>query len=131
MDRFAEFVIARRRALLWGSAALTVLLVAMIPMNELDDRFVEYFDESITFRTDTDFTAENLTGIYQIEFSLGSGESGAISEPAYLERVDAFANWYRERPGVMHVSTFTDVMKRLNKNMHGDDEAYYSLPDSR
>ena len=130
-DRLADLVIARRRPLLWGSAALTVLFVALIPSNELDDRFVEYFDESITFRTDTDFTADNLTGIYQIEFSLGGGESGAISEPAYLRRVEDFANWYRVQPGVSHVSTFTDVMKRLNKNMHADDPAYYALPESR
>ena len=83
-ERLADIVIARRRPLLWGSAAVTVLFVALIPTNELDDRFVEYFDQSITFRTDTDFTAENLTGIYQIEFSLGGGESGSISEPEYL-----------------------------------------------
>lgn len=129
--RLAELVIARRKPLLWGSIALTVFLVAMIPQNELDDRFVEYFDQSITFRTDTDFTADNLTGIYNIEFSLASGESGAISEPAYLAMVEDFAEWYREQPGVMHVSTFTDVMKRLNRNMHGDDPAYYALPESR
>ena len=130
-DRLADLVIARRRPLLWGSAAAAVLFTAMIPLNELDDRFVEYFDQSIAFRTDTDFTAENLTGIYQIEFSLGGGESGGISEPAYLQRVEAFANWYADQPGVRHVSTFTDVMKRLNKNMHGDDPAYYALPESR
>ena len=130
-ERLADLVIARRRPLLWGSAALTVLFVALIPTNELDDRFVEYFDQSITFRTDTDFTAENLTGIYQIEFSLGGGESGSISKPEYLQRVEEFADWYRGQPGVRHVATFTDVMKRLNKNMHGDDEAYYALPESR
>ncbi len=130
-DRLADLVIARRRPLLWGSAAAAVLFTAMIPLNELDDRFVEYFDQSIAFRTDTDFTAENLTGIYQIEFSLGGGESGGISEPAYLQRVEAFASWYADQPGVRHVSTFTDVMKRLNKNMHGDDPAYYTLPESR
>lgn len=130
-ERLADVVISKRRPLLWGSAALTVLLVAMIPRNELDDRFVEYFDHSIAFRTDTDYTADNLTGIYQIEFSVGGGESGSISEPAYLERVEAFANWYRAQPGVTHVNTFTDVMKRLNKNMHGDDPSYYALPDSR
>ena len=130
-DRLADLVIARRRPLLWGSAALTVLFVGLIPQNELDDRFVEYFDPSITFRTDTDFTAANLTGIYQIEFSLSGGESGSISEPAYLERVEEFANWYREQPGVAHVTTFTDVMKRLNKNLHEDDPAYYALPDNR
>jgi hypothetical protein len=32
---------------------------------------------------------------------------------------------------VHHVSTFTDTVKRLNKNMHGDDPTYYRLPDSR
>ena len=31
----------------------------------------------------------------------------------------------------MYVRTLTDTMKRLNKNMHGDDESYYRLPDER
>ncbi|MGY8766623.1 MAG: efflux RND transporter permease subunit, partial [Nitrospinaceae bacterium] len=30
-----------------------------------------------------------------------------------------------------YVSTLTDTMKRLNKNMHGDDQSYYRLPDER
>ena len=130
-ERLADLVISRRRPFLYGSAAVTMLLIAMIPLNELDDRFVEYFDPSISFRTDTDFTADNLTGIYNIEFSLESGESGGISDPGYLATIEEFANWYRAQPGVHHVSTFTDVMKRLNKNMHGDDQSYYALPDNR
>ena len=56
---------------------------------------------------------------------------GAISEPAYLQHVEDFADWYRDQPGVRHVATFTDVMKRLSKNMHGDDPAYYAVPESR
>ena len=131
VDRLADFVLLRRRPLLWASAASMLLLVAFIPSNQLEDRFVEYFDERIDFRNDTDFTSENLTGIYQIEFSLDGGESGGISEPGYQQQVDDFAAWYRQQPGVVHVNTFTDVMKRLNKNMHGDDPAYYRLPESR
>ncbi|MDX8412032.1 MAG: MMPL family transporter, partial [Mariprofundaceae bacterium] len=75
--------------------------------------------------------SENLTGIYMIEYSLGAGGEGAVSEPAYQERVEAFATWYRQQPGVLHVNTITDVMKRLNKNMHGDDPAYYRIPNER
>ena len=30
-----------------------------------------------------------------------------------------------------HVQAFSDVMKRLNRNMHGDDPAFYRLPDER
>ncbi len=54
-----------------------------------------------------------------------------MSNPEYLQHLDAFANWYRQQPGVKHVNVLTDIMKRLNKSLHGDDPAWYRLPDSR
>ena len=129
--RLGDFVVERRTPLLWGGTLAVIAASMLIPLNVLDDRFVEYFDERVEFRTDTDFATANLTGVYQIEFSLSGGESGTISEPTYLETVEEFAEWYRAQPGVSHVATYTDVMKRLNRNMHGDDDAYYRLPESR
>ncbi|MEE9598416.1 MAG: MMPL family transporter [Acidiferrobacterales bacterium] len=131
MDRFAEFVIQNRRRLLWGMTLVILVLVAFIPRNQLNDQFVEYFAESIPFRTDTDFSVANLTGIYQVQYSLNAGSSGAISDPAYLKTLDQFANWYRRQPEVIHVNTLTDTMKRLNKNMHGDDADWYRIPEQR
>jgi predicted RND superfamily exporter protein len=32
---------------------------------------------------------------------------------------------------VLHVNTLTDIMKRLNRNMHGDDPEWHRLPDQR
>ena len=131
MDRVAEFVIAWRRTLLWGMGLLVLLLVAMVPRNQLNDEFVKYFDDSVEFRQATDFTTKHLTGIYRIDYSLESGEPGGISEPEYLRRLEAFADWYRQQPGVIHVQSLTDTMKRLNKNLHGDDEAWHRLPEER
>ncbi|MCG7976186.1 MAG: MMPL family transporter [Candidatus Thiodiazotropha taylori] len=131
MVRFAEFVIRNKKQLLWGMGILILFLIAQIPSNRLDDRFVEYFDETIDFRQDTDFATENLTGIYLIEYSLESGETGGISDPEFLQKVDAFAQWYRQQPHVLHVNTITDIMKRLNRNMHADDDSWYRLPDQR
>jgi uncharacterized protein len=131
MDRFAEFVILNRRRLLWGMTLVILVLIAFIPRNQLNDQFVEYFAESIPFRTDTDFSVANLTGIYQVQYSLNAGSSGAISDPAYLKTLDKFANWYRQQPEVIHVNTLSDTMKRLNKNMHGDDANWYHIPEER
>ena len=131
MDRFADFVVARRNGLFWGTGIAMIALIAFIPKNELNDEFVKYFDDSIPFRTATDFSSQNLTGIYTIDYSLGNGEIGGINEPAFLEDVERFANWYREQPGVLHVNTLTDIMRRLNKNMHADDPDWYRLPDER
>ncbi len=129
--RFADFVIGNHKPVMWVMVAATIVFAAMIPQNKVNERFVSYFDESIPFRAQTDFATANLTGLYQIEFSLPAENEGGISDPAYLERLDAFAQWLREQPGVIHINSFSDVIKRLNMNMHADDPAFYQLPEGR
>lgn len=129
--KLAEFVIGNQRGLFWIMGAIIIALLVNIPRNELNDVFVNYFDDPIEFRTHTDFTLENLTGLYTIDYSLESGSSGGISNPEFLQQVEDFSNWYRQQAGVIHVSTYTDIMKRLNKNMHGDDQNKYTLPKER
>ncbi len=131
MIHLGNFVVRQRNRLLFGMTALVIVLIMFIPRNELNDVFVHYFDETVAFRADTDYTTDHLTGTYTADYSLSSGESGGINNPKFLHEVAAFAEWWREQPETMHVSTFTDTMKRLNKNMHGDDPGFYRLPDER
>lgn len=131
MEGLADFVIARRRVLLWGGLATALALLAVIPRNSFDDQFVKYFDTSVDFRRDTDFIQDNLAGTYQVHYSLAARDSGGISDPAYLRKLDEFVAWYRAQPDVVHVNAITDTMRRLNRNMHGDKPEWYRLPDSR
>ena len=131
MIALGEFVIRRRRTLLLGSGVVVVALVASISRNELNDVFLHYFDESVEFRRDADFTIENLTGLYAMEYSLASREPGGITDPAYLDDLAAFAEWYGEQPETIHVNVVTDTFRRLNMSMHGDDPAEYRLPASQ
>lgn len=130
MDHLANWVIAKRTPLLWAAALSVLMLGSFLPSNDLNDQFVNYFDESMDFRKDTDFAMDNLSGIYQIHYSVGAERSNGISDPVYLERLEAFATWFRQQPGVVHVNTLSETMKTLNMNMHGDDPAYYRLPES-
>jgi len=131
MGYFGDFVIRHYRALLTGSILSSIALVAMVPMNELNDVFVEYFDNTIEFRQDSDYAAKHLTGVYYIDFSLDSGEAGGISDPGYLKKMEKFVQYLRAQPEVIHVFALTDIFKRLNRNMHGDDPSWYKLPDER
>jgi uncharacterized protein len=131
VDQVANFVVKRKASLFWGMLTVMFALFAAVPLNELNDVFIEYFDESYAVRRATDFAEENLTGFQTIEYSLSAGAPGDANEPEYLRQVEEFADWYRMQPGVVHVSTITDTFKRLNKNMHGDDNAYYRLPERR
>jgi predicted RND superfamily exporter protein len=131
MERLAEFVIVRRRPILVMMGTLALGLAALAPTVSLNDQFVRYFDKRVEFRNHADFAVQNLNGVYVIEFSVPAAESGGVSEPAYLERLGAFSSWLRAQPEVMHVYSYSDVIKRLNKNMHGDDENWYRVPENR
>lgn len=131
MDRFSDWVIRNRRRLMPIMSLAIIVLVICIPRNQLNDVFVHYFDHRIDFRTDTDFVVDNLTGMYFTDYSLNSGESGAISEPEFLAQVEQFSEWLRTQPEVIHVNTLTDVFKRLNKSMHADEVLWYTLPEDR
>ncbi len=131
MDRLSNFVIVRRKPLLYGMALLSIALIAFVPRNELNDEFVKYFSPAIDFRADTDFTTDNLTGLYTIFYGIESGESQGVSDPEFLKKMEAFSEYAEQQPEVMHVQTITDTLKRLNRNMHADDEAWQKLPDNR
>ena len=130
-DRLANFVINRRNFVFWGTLVVIAALTAGTLRIELNDDWIKYFDKSYDIRRATDFAEKNLTGFHVIEYSLESGETGGINNPDYLLTVEKFAGWYRKQPKVVNVNTITDTMKRLNKNMHADDESYYRIPKQR
>jgi len=130
-DRLGDFVVSRRKPLLWSVGLLTVVLITGVPRNQLTDSWPDYFDERYEFRRDTDFVMENLTGLLSFEYTLAAEEEGGITDPDYLRQVEAFAEWNRSQPEVGHVQAFSDIMKRLNKNMHGDDPAFFRIPDAQ
>ena len=131
MIRLADFVIRQRTPLLISMSIIVFTLASFVPRNNLGENFVEYFDKSMPFRQASDFISENLGGMYRIDYSVEAKDVGGISQPEFLTKLEAFANWYRSQPEVIHVNVLTDTMKRLNKNMHGDADDYYKVPDER
>lgn len=128
-ENFADFVISRRHWLLGGGVLVILVTISGVFRLEFTDNWTQYFDKRYKFRTDSDFIAENLTGLESWEFSLDSGKDGGVTEVEFLAQVDAFSAWLREQEEVGYVQTFTDTMKRLNMNMNNDDESFYRLPD--
>ncbi|HCG8214649.1 MMPL family transporter [Vibrio parahaemolyticus] len=131
MDRLGDFVVSQRRALLPLSVAVIVVCASLIPLNKVNDESVEYFGQRNEFRQAADFMEERISGMTNISIAIKTNESQGIAAPDFLNTIGEFSSWLRDQPETDHVATLADVYKRLNKNMHGDDEAYYSLPQAR
>jgi len=125
----AEFVIRHRHILFFGIIALSAGSIMFNTKNQINDEFIHNFDQSIEFRAHTDYVEQHLTGMYTIGYSVHS-ENG-ITDPVFLQELDRFTGWLRQQPEVIHVDSISDTFKRLNRNMHGDDDATYVLPDNQ
>lgn len=131
IDMCADFVISNQKNIFIGTIIAIILLVTGIPKIDLDDNFMKYLDESYEIRRASDFVQQNLTGMDSIEYSLSAGTPGGINHPEYMNTLEKFSEWYRNQPHVVHVNTVTEIIKRLNKNMHNDDESYYKIPENK
>lgn len=116
------------------SALSLLLIIAMslpIQKNVIDDKLLTYFDKEVPIRADTEYVMENYSSFYGAFMPIPSGESYGITSPDYLNKLDEYLHWARQQPEVKVAVGFSDVIKQLNKNMNGDQESFYQIPDNR
>jgi predicted RND superfamily exporter protein len=128
---FADKIIRFRRPLLYGVGAIVLVFTAFIAQNRITERWHDYFDESFAERQAVEAVNKQLSGMHNLRYDIDSGQTGGVNDPAFLQALDRFVQWYRQQPGVAYVSTITDTLKRLNKNMHNDEPDWYRLPERR
>ncbi len=129
--RFSRFVIVNHNVLFWATFVVIGALATGVSRVEFNDNWVDYFDRSFEFRRDTDFVLERLTGIDVLEYSVPAERENGIFEPKYLATLDRFTVWLGQQPEVVNVSSLSQILKRLNMNMHGDDPDRYTVPQDK
>ncbi|MCG8418830.1 MAG: MMPL family transporter [Proteobacteria bacterium] len=79
----------------------------------------------------TDVLQKELGQAMGIEIVVESGRDEGIKDPDFLRKVDGFAEWIRLLPRVGAVNSFIDIVKSMNRALHGGQPAEYRLPDTR
>ncbi|MBL8952185.1 MAG: MMPL family transporter [Myxococcaceae bacterium] len=118
--QLAGFVLRHKTAVLATSLATTLGFGVLASRLENNDAFLQYFDAGLPFRQDVDFAMKRLSGVYRLEFQLGAGGPSQVTDPAYLERLDAFSRWLEQQPEVQHVYGLNHVLSRVHRVLNGD-----------
>ena len=129
MDKLHQWVVKHYRGIIIVFAVMVPIFSAYIPRIEFNDLFAEYFSDSIEFRRDNDFILENLTGVMALHYSVDAESADDIYNPAYLEQLQRFGDWFEQQPETLHVDSLATLVKRLNKVLHNDDPSRYIIPD--
>jgi len=129
-QRLVSFINASRGRILASCFLVVLFLGYGASQNILNDKFFTYFSKETPFRQAIEFTDKHMGGTYNVSYSLHAEKAGSVSTPAFLQKAALFTEWLRTQPEVIQVYTIADTFKRLNKDMHGGDTAFYTLPET-
>ena len=115
--------------LFWGSLVLIATTLALLPLNKLDFSPFSFVDEDSDFHHVIDALAEKIGNDQSLVYSIDSGEYYGITKTAFLNQIDGFSVWLEEQPEASFVTSYTDLLKNLNKAEHDNDESWNILPE--
>jgi predicted RND superfamily exporter protein len=128
---FANYVIRFYKPVFILMAIIIIAIGSQLNKNTISERWHEFFDTSFEVRNTLEATNDTLGGLHRIFFVLDSQVEGGINSPAYLQQTDDFVQWLLTQDKVSTVDSITTIIKRLNKNLHNNDQDWFKIPENR
>lgn len=129
MAKISLWVIRHYRPVLFIGLIVTGGLISAVPKLVFNDQFIEYFSHNISFRRDTEFMQQHLSGLYHVEYVIDAKQTQGIFTSTYMHAVEDYTNWLKQQKEVQHVYSYSDLLKQLNQLLHGNDSFWYQLPE--
>ena len=131
IDAVSRLVATRGNLLFWSGTALIVATLAMLPLNKMDFDRLSFVDKESDLHHVITALAEKIGNDQSLVYGVFTEEYYGITEPAFLAQVEAFSQWLEAQPEASFVTSYTDLLRGMNKAEHDDDEAFNRLPDDK
>ena len=131
MGVLAGWILRHSRLWLIGFPVLIIIAITGIFRIGFDDNLIRYFDQRFEFRQDADAIAQRFAGFDSLKYSFRAPEGASVFEPEFLRQVDQFSGWLSNQPGIVSVTSITQILKRLNMSMNGDDPDQNQIADTQ
>lgn len=116
-----------------GVFLLTLLLAGTgLKDLEIDSNYLLDFNKSVQVRIDTEHIDSTMGGMGAFTYLFDTRQEGGVKNPAFLQELERVENQVSQhQPLVRKVTSIVDLIKDINQSFHGDDPAYYRIPESR
>jgi len=130
--KIAEWVTGPKRKRVYIGAAIFVA-VALAGMSQVivNNTTKSYFSYDQPFQRDDRALNARLGGANTLYVLVEGANDDAIKNPAVLQAMDELQHQLEQRPEIGKTVSLADFIKRMNQAMHGDDAAYYKIPESQ
>jgi hydrophobe/amphiphile efflux-3 (HAE3) family protein len=133
-DRLLEKIhkiVTTRPGLVVGLFGILSLVSLVGALNvKIESNMVQLVSTKVPIRQAIDFIDERMGGSMAMEIMLDTGKSGGIKELDFLKNMDALQGFIDRQPMVTKTSSVLDVMKKMRRALHNNDQGFYSIPDT-
>ncbi|RFC31051.1 MAG: hypothetical protein DID91_2727704501 [Candidatus Nitrotoga sp. MKT] len=131
-NAIANWVTGTSRRRVYGGVLLFVI-ITLIGMGRVtvDNSTKSFFSPELIFETDDKALNDRLGGTNTMYLLVEGAGDDAIKDPKILRAVGELQRFLENQPYVGKTLSLADFIMRMNQAMHGDDPAYYKIPDSQ
>lgn len=126
--RFTAFLERSRFALVGGTALVVLVAGAAATRLRIDSDPFRYFGPDVPLTQATDFIEKSMGAAVAIEVVVDSGKQDGVTDPAFLQKVDALQHRLGELAFVKKTYSIVDTIKEMNQVLHGDDPELARIP---
>lgn len=120
-----------RRRVYWGVFLFVIIAMIGIDKVTVDNSTKSFFSPDLNFEKDDKVLNERLGGTNTLYLLIEGTSDDAIKNPKTLQAMEELQRFLENQPYVGKTVSLADYIKRMNQAMHGDDAAYYNIPDSQ
>lgn len=115
------------------AVVLAILAIAIVGTMRIvvDNSVRSYFSDDLPFLRDDRSLNGALGGSNTLYLVVEGASEDAIKDPSVLRAMDATQRLLEQQPSIGKTVSIVDFIKRIHQVMHGNDPAYYRVPDSR
>jgi predicted RND superfamily exporter protein len=120
-----------RRAVYALSVLFGVACVAGTMQIYPESDYITQFKESTYIRKSDRMINKYFNGSSVLNIIVEGGEPDALKDPDVLRRMESLQHHVERLPHVGGTTSIVDYLKRMNQALHGDDPAFYRVPETR
>lgn len=123
----ADFVVGRPKLVLAVVLVVALVSSAGIPLVEVDTNPVNYYPASAPVAQNAAMVNRHFGGSTEIAVMV----AGDVQDPVVLKKLDALEKDLRGTPGVGYTLSIAQVVRKMNRAVHGGDAAFDVIPGTR
>lgn len=129
--QFTQWIYDYRKAIITTTFILTGIAIYLGLQNTVNSDPFKYFRKDFFLTIATDFLEKNVGGVSAMEMVIDSGKVDGVKDPQWLKKVETLQNYMSANPGITRTISIIDIIKSLNRSLHGGKEEFYKLPEDK